>query len=79
MVYASDKFSPRSGWSKIAQRFIAGKGRDHFFQESAERTREAFRFVPTSLPPVSRARYLYQNAFPVLKCWAISDRPLRGL
>ena len=31
MIDTSQKFSPRSGRSKIAQRFIAGKGSDDFF------------------------------------------------
>ena len=74
------ELSPRSGRSRIAQRFIAGTtGRS--IHESAKRTTEAPRGVRTLNTSVARFTGfgLCLVASPALKCWAIFACLLRGL
>ena len=73
------ELSPRSGRSRIAQRFIAGTAR-RSIHKSAKRTSEADRGGTLN---TSVARFtgfgLCLVASPALKCWAIFAGPLRGL
>ncbi len=73
------ELSPRSGRSRIAQRFIAGTAR-RSIHKSAKRTTEAHRGARSILlSPVSRALAYVWVAAPALKFWAIFAGPLRGL
>jgi hypothetical protein len=48
-------------------------------RKSAKRTAENPSRVGVLLPPVSRACEFIFASYPAVNCWAIVDRPLRGL
>ena len=69
------ELSPRSGRTKIAQRFIAGN-QQRARSKSAKRTAEM-------LAAIFCRRFTGFGSIlslnPALECWAIIGRPLRGL